>query len=90
MTPKEVCNTLADKYESGEITWIQGYRGKDKTCCCILFGLGFVTGQSSLFYEAKDLVRALIPDEYHGIASWNDMEGRTLEQVLFLLRRAGK
>lgn len=61
----------------------------DAECFCLLGAMARAAGTTDDpgLFRARDVVRGLIPFE-HGIASWNDVCGRTQGEVVALLDAA--
>jgi len=95
----EVLDAAVDLYESGTYGWVQGkyeYRppngGMFQRCFLgILDAATYETGKSVIAYDrVRSVVVDTISAEIGNIAAWNDVPGRTVDEVIELMRSIAK
>jgi len=98
MTPKEQLLEAAEFFEKNPGRWIQAWSAIDKDGKEVGFFekeaynfcvFGYLYGKQHSYNFCTALDQA-IGDESFSITSWNDEPGRTVEEVVELLRKAAK
>lgn len=97
-TPVQIYREAADLIEKD--AWVQGAYRSPLGCWCLSGAIAFVagglvgqigiaaaSGGSEAFYERLSaLETCLLPGDVRNIVGWNDTPGRTVEEVITLLR----
>ena len=101
-SPADILEEVADLYESGEIGWTQRrFRDFDfdneRASYCLIGSMRhrLLDNQKSYDLDHEIALKHLenyVRDNGHGLSidDWNDMYGRTLEEVVDLLKHVAK
>jgi hypothetical protein len=102
MEPVDLIEKVADGFESGRYDWIQGnLSNASRTAFCMVGAMryeliGTADGDKplgairSVYMDARQAISEHLDRPSMGVPSWNDIAGRTKEQVIDKLKETAK